>query len=263
MSMTYTPNAKLARPGPADRNWNVPLNANADAIDALAPVGGLCVAPTEVPSATLRVRAAPGRFQRRDGTIGVFAGAPAIALAGGSTTYVYLDDAGQALTSTSGFPATSHVPLAIVVAGASAVADVTDVRVVCATVGSDSRPFLTPAGGVLNDGATFALGSTSGLKIGTSAAQKLGFWNAAPVARPGPYTQAYTSASRSLPAYTPSPASGGFAGIAAGQGGSPYAQAADLNNLQSAYENLRVFSENTTKLLNALINDLKAMGLLG
>jgi hypothetical protein len=263
MSTTYTQNARLAKPGPADRSWNLPLNANADAIDALAPVGGLCVAPTEVPSATLRVQAAPGRFQRRDGTVGVFAGAPAIDLAPNATTYVYLDDAGQALTSTSGFPATSHVPLAVVASGASAVASVTDLRVVCATVGSDSRPFLTPAGGTLNDGATFALGTAAGLKIGTSATQKLGFYNAAPVARPGPYNLSYAVNTRTLSGYTPSPMSGAFSGIASGQGGSPYAQAADLNGLRAAYENLRSFSENTTQLLNALINDLKAMGLLG
>jgi len=263
MSTTYTQNARFAKPGPADRAWNIPLNANADALDALAPVGGLCVAPTEVPSASLRVQAAPGRFQRRDGTVGVFAGAPAIALAAGAANYVYLDDAGQVHTSTSGFPTTSHVPLAIATAGATSVASVVDLRVVCATVGTDSRPFLTPNGGTLNDGAAFALGTGAGLKVGTSASQKLGFWNATPIARPGPYTQGYAASSRGVPAYTPSPSTSAFPGIAAGQGGTPYAQATDLNALRNSYENLRALAEGSAQVLNALINDLKAMGLLG
>ena len=59
------------------------------------------------------------------------------------------------------------------------------------------------------------------------------------------------------------PATAAYAGLASGQAGSPYAQAADLNNLRSAYENLRIFSENTAQVLNALINDLRSMGLLG
>jgi hypothetical protein len=115
----------------------------------------------------------------------------------------------------------------------------------------------------MNDGASFAVGSSSGLKIGTSTSQKLGFWDAAPVIRPGPYSQAYTASSRSLAGYTPTPSTGSFPGLSSGLVGSPYAQVADLNSLRTAYENLRIFSENSTQLLNALINDLKAMGLLG
>ncbi|MDG3005495.1 hypothetical protein [Paludisphaera mucosa] len=263
MATTYTQRAKLARPGPADRNWNVPLNANADALDALAPIGGLCVTPAEIPSSSLRVQVAAGRFQRRDGTVGVFAGTPSLPLAADSTTYIFLTDSGDLIASTSGFLTSSHVPLAIISTGPSNVLGVSDLRVVCATVGSDSRPFLTAAGGSTNDGASFVLGTASGLKIGTAAAQKLGFWNATPIVRPGSYSQAYSASSRTLPAYTPAVASNSFAGIASGQGGATYAQAADLNSLRSAYENLRVFSESSTQLLNALINDLKAMGLLG
>ncbi|WP_165068017.1 hypothetical protein [Paludisphaera rhizosphaerae] len=263
MATTYTQQTRLAKPGPADRDWNVPLNANADAIDALAPVGGLCVATTEVPSASLNVQAAVGRYQRRDGTVGTFAGAPTLALAASTTTYVYLTDAGVLTTSTSSLPATSHVPLAVVVTGASAVTSVTDLRVVCGTVGSDARPFLPTAGGAMADGATIAAGTTTGLKIGTATTQKLGFWNATPVVRPGTYTQTYAANTRTLAAYTSAPASTAYTGLATGQAGTPYAQAADLNSLRSAYENLRVFSENTTQLLNALINDLRAMGLLG
>lgn len=263
MATTYSLRAKFAKPGPAEREWNIPLNANSDALDDLAPIGGLCTTPAERPSTTLRIQVGSGSFQRRDGTVGVFEGATPIILLANSTSYVYLTDSGFLTTSTSGFPATSHVPLAVASTGTSTVDKVTDVRVVCGTVGSDSRPFLTAAGGTLNDGASFVAGSTSGLKIGTSAAQKIGFWNATPITRPGTYSQGYAASSRSLAAYSAAISSTSFVGLSSGQAASPYAQVTDLNGLRVAYENLRVFAENSTQLLNALINDLKAMGLLG
>ncbi len=74
MSTTYTPNAKLGKPAVADRNWNVPLNANADLLDALAPVGGLCVSLAEVPSASLNVQVAAGSYQLQNGTVATYAG---------------------------------------------------------------------------------------------------------------------------------------------------------------------------------------------
>ncbi len=54
-----------------------------------------------------------------------------------------------------------------------------------------------------------------------------------------------------------------FSGIASGQAGQPYAQVADLNNLRSAYENLRQFTESVAQVLNALLNDLRSTGLTG
>ena len=49
MSTTYTASLKLGQPAVADRNWDQVLNANAALLDALAPIGGLCVTPLEVP----------------------------------------------------------------------------------------------------------------------------------------------------------------------------------------------------------------------
>ena len=40
MANTYTPNVQLAMPAAGDRTWNVAVNGNAQALDALAPVGG-------------------------------------------------------------------------------------------------------------------------------------------------------------------------------------------------------------------------------
>ena len=68
------PPTKLGKPAVADRYWDQALDANADLLDALAPVGGLCVTPLELPSASLNVRVAPGCYQKRDGTVGSFAG---------------------------------------------------------------------------------------------------------------------------------------------------------------------------------------------
>ncbi len=263
MSTIYTHNAKLAKPAVADRNWNLPLNANADALDALAPIGGLCVTTAESPSASLIVQAASGRFQKADGTVGAFSGSASTTLPPSLTSVLYLTDAGSLVVSTTGYPATPHVPLATVVTNTTAVVSLTDDRVVCGVAGAGARPFLPLAGGALAEGADVALGVSTGTRIGTAPSQKLGFWNASPVARPGSYVQNYATNGRTLNAYTAAPASTAYSGLASGQAGSPYAAAADLNNLRVAYENLRVSAENTTQVLNALINDLKSMGLLG
>lgn len=263
MSTIYTTNVKLGKPAAADRNWNLPLNSNADVLDALAPVGGLCVTTSEIPSASLNIQAAAGRFQRRDGTVGAFAGSTLTTLPQNQTCSLYLTDAGSLVISTTGYPTTAHVPLATVVTSTTTVVGLTDDRVVCGVAGTDAFPYLPLAGGALADGANVALGSTVGTKIGTATTQMLGFWNATPVARPGSYVQTYTTNTRNLGAYTAAPASTVYTGLASGQAGTPYAQASDLNSLRAAYENLRIFSENTTQVLNALVNDLKAMGLLG
>jgi hypothetical protein len=262
MATLYTNNTKLGKPTVADRNWNVPLSANFDVLDALAPIGGLCVTTAETPSASLNVMLAPGNYQKRDGTVGSFAGVPSLALTSGQTSFLYLTDAGVATISTTGYPATSHVRLATVVSGVSSITSITDDRVVCGVVGTDAKPFLPLAGGTLSDGANLSLGATVGTQIGTSATQKIGFWSATPIARPSPYTQVYTTNTKTLAAYSPIVESTVFTGINNTQSGSPYAQVSDLNNLRGAYENLRLFSENLGQVLNALINDLRAEGLI-
>lgn len=263
MAMTYTNHVKLGKPGVADRHWNVPINANADALDALSPVGGLCVSSLETPSASLVVQVAPGRFQKRDGTIGSFPGALSVALPASETCSLHLTDAADLIVATDGYPASAHVPLATVVTDATTVASVVDDRLVCAVVGVDSRDCLPLGGGTLAEGTVVDVGTITGAKIGAAADRKLGFWGATPVVQPGAYTSSYAITTRDLAAYTPAVASGSYSGIAGGAGGTPYAQAADLNALRSAYENLRSLSENTAQLLNAVVADLKSMGLLG
>lgn len=262
MSTTNTSAIKLNKPGFADRNWHLGLNQNADRLDGQSALGGLCVATAEVPSATLNISVAPGRFRALDGTVAAYAGSSALAVVAGSTTYVYLDASGSLGTSNAGFPATVCVPLAVVAAGASTITAITDSRVQCAVSGSASRLFVPLAGGSLNDGANLTVGTGSGTRIATSATQKLGFWNAPPIPQPGPYVQSYTTADRTISAYAPSVQSAAFAGVDNSQTGTVYAKLADLNALRTSYENLRAFTEDVAQALNALIDDLQAMGLI-
>lgn len=263
MATTYSTNTKLGKPAVADRNWNLALNANVDVLDALAPVGGLCVSTLEVPSASLNVQVAPGSFQKSDGTVQAFAGLASFAMAANQTSVVFLASDGTLSASSSGYPATACVPLATVVTGPATVTSVTDNRVVCSTVGTNALPYLPLAGGALADGAKLVLGTSAGTQIGTSTAQKLGFWNATPVSQPSAYTQIYSTTTKTLAAYAPIVETTSYAGLASGQSSTPYAQVADLNNLRAAYENLRQFAENLAQIVNALVDDLQSTGLIG
>jgi hypothetical protein len=263
MATSYTSNTKLGKPAVADRNWNVALNANADALDALSPVGGLCVTPTEIPSASLNVQVAAGKYQKGDGTVGTFTGAVSLALGASQTSSLYLTGSGALTVSTTGYPTTSHIRLGTVITGSSTISSITDDRVVCAMLGTGTLLYLPLAGGALNDGAKVALGTSMGTQLGTSPGQRLGFWGATPVVQPSAYTQVYTTSTKTLAAYSSIVESTGFTGIVSGQPGTPYAQVSDLNNLRAAHESVRNLAENVAQLLNSLINDLRSSGLVG
>lgn len=89
----------------------------------------------------------------------------------------------------------------------------------------------------------------------------LGFFGATPTNQPGSYSAGWSSASRSAAAYTPqtlgTPFVGGLLDLLSA------ARLADLNTVRNAVENNRVFAEETRKQLNALIDDLKTLGLVG
>jgi hypothetical protein len=174
MANTYTSNVQLAMPATGDRTWNVPVNANAKTLDALAPVGALAVVTTEVPSATLNVHVAAGSYLRQDGTIGTYAGSASLALTVSATNYVYLDltNSGALVANTSGFPTTAHVRLATVVVGASTITSITDARIAFHVLGS------------FVDGANLTVGTVTGTQIGTAATQKLAFFGKTPVVQP-------------------------------------------------------------------------------
>jgi hypothetical protein len=91
----------------------------------------------------------------------------------------------------------------------------------------------------------------------------LGFYNiTTPVAQPAAYTQTYATATRTFSAYTLNDQSAAYTGQDNIQVGSVYAKVADLNTLRTAYETLRAHAENIGKLVNSLIDDGQAVGLL-
>jgi hypothetical protein len=58
----------------------------------------------------------------------------------------------------------------------------------------DFNPVTVGGGITLGDGDNLVLGTTTGTKIGTAVAQKLGFWNATPVVQPASADQAAPAA---------------------------------------------------------------------
>jgi hypothetical protein len=97
----------------------------------------------------------------------------------------------------------------------------------------------------------------------SGTAPRIGFLGAAAAARAAAYTQTYSTAARTMPAYTTDAESGAYTGIATGVGGTPYAQLTDLNSLRVAYENLRANHDAIIQVINSLIDDFQANGLVG
>ena len=129
MATSYTPACKLGKPAVADRNWDVALSANCDQLEALAPIAGLNVSETEIPSASLNVKVAPGVYPNSDGSKATYAGAASQAIAASSTKVLYLDSSGSLTIGTAYPTAAAHIPLATVVTGLTTVASITDDRV--------------------------------------------------------------------------------------------------------------------------------------
>ena len=182
MATTFTANALLMKPATADRNWGVPVNANADFLDGVAAIGLLIVTPTEVPSATLNVRATGGSYVKADGTIGVYPGIASYVLPASSTTYLWLTDSGV-LSASSAFPTTAHVRLAHVVTGPSTVQAVVDERVGSKTCGSGLGFVLK--GGDTMTGTLSVVSATSGAPalVVNPNAQAVGFFGVTPASQ--------------------------------------------------------------------------------
>ena len=83
------------------------------------------------------------------------------------------------------------------------------------------------------------------------------------IATPQTYTQTYSTANRTIGAYTPDAESGAYTGVTNLELGSVYATVADVNALRVAVENLRAFVEDAAQALNAVIDDLQSSGIAG
>lgn len=116
------------------------------------------------------------------------------------------------------------------------------------------------AGITILDAQNIVLDVTTGTKIGTATTQKLGFYNATPIVQPSAYTQTYSTADKTH-------ANSTFATVAetAATNVTPFgyttqAQAdaipVELNDLGDDVTDLK-------QLVNSLIDDLQALGLVG
>jgi hypothetical protein len=144
VATTYTTNAQLQMPATSDRNWDVPINANAQILDGMTAIGGLAVTTTETPSATLQVAVSPGNFINSSGGVVNFSGTSQFVVPPSSTVYLWLSDAGV-LTSGASFPTSIHLRLAQVVSGPTSLTQVVDERIQCSVAGTSSGLVLKAA----------------------------------------------------------------------------------------------------------------------
>jgi hypothetical protein len=181
VTTTYRADTNLRKPGYNDSTWNVPLDLNFDDLDASPLYGGLCCSLTEVPSSSLNVKVAPGRFRKADGTLNTFAGSSSQALTASATNSVYLTDAGVLTVSTAGWPTVFHVPLAVAVCGTGTVTSLTDSRVPLVSCGAGlSTLFLSLSPADSAGVVVVQTGGTNGVQIGSTFTDKVGFWGHAP-----------------------------------------------------------------------------------
>ena len=160
MPTTFSANARLQKPGTSDRQWDLPINANTDALDAMTAIGSLVVTTTETPSTTLQVRIAPGSYAQSEGTVVQFAGQATVPVPASTTVYIWLDSTGAVVTGAA-FPSTSHLRLAHVVTAATAVNQIVDERIQCRLTGS-TPGFVHSAGDTMTGPLTIAAPATSG-----------------------------------------------------------------------------------------------------
>ena len=101
-----------------------------------------------------------------------------------------------------------------------------------------------------------ATDTTTGTKIGTATNQKIGFFNVAPVIQPTAYTQTYATAAKTLTQGTMTDPA------AYGAGANGYSTAAQASAIHAEVIALAANMVTTQKVLNQVIDDLQALGLL-
>lgn len=120
------------------------------------------------------------------------------------------------------------------------------------------------------DGASIIAGSSSGLKIGTATTQKLGFFNATPIVQPSAYTQTYATADKThanptATSLTSNGASGDNTLVDVTTIGvsDPAKVNANFDDVADEVNKLIVDLADAKQLVNSLIDDLQALGLIG
>jgi hypothetical protein len=124
------------------------------------------------------------------------------------------------------------------------------------------------------DGVDFIVGSTNGTKFGTATTQKIGFYNATPIVRPSAYTQTFATADKTMAARTAAALTNNTGGtvsttLAAITAGAAYTQA-DMLAVKNALASLadqvnkqRTDDLDTANVVNSIVDDLQALGLVG
>lgn len=170
------------------------MNDNVIIADAFLGRGAVDFA--EVPSASLNVAVSAFGYRNAAGARASYAGTASFAVDDDATSYLWLTDGGT-LTKGAAWPTgTDVVRLASVVAAGGVVTSVVDAREAFASFGGGGGSYLPLGGGTLTGNLAFAdavnvvVNTTTGTKIGTSASQKLGFWDATPVVQPASADQA-------------------------------------------------------------------------
>jgi len=137
----------------------------------------------------------------------------------------------------------------------------------------------------ISDGKNIVLDTTTGTKIGTATSQKLGFFNATPIVQPSAYTQTYSTADKTHAARTAAALTDSISGsvgttLAAIPDPSDSPATADalrddlvanvlpkirdaLSSIADQVNKLRDDGLDTSQVVNALIDDIQALGLAG
>lgn len=116
---------------------------------------------------------------------------------------------------------------------------------------TSGKTLTMPVGSIITD-------TTTGLKIGTGTTQKIGFYNVTPVVQASAYTQTYSTASKTVPNATASNPPAGGTGATAGA----YDTAANRNAMITSLTNNIADVLALKKVVNALIDDLQAIGII-
>lgn len=107
---------------------------------------------------------------------------------------------------------------------------------------------VTTSGITITD-VNIALGTSTGTQFGTATNQKIGFFGSTPIVKGSAFTQSYATATHTLSSFDP--------GTITGTGVTPtgFANTTDFNNFRDSVQNIK-------QTLNAVIDDLQALGLL-
>jgi hypothetical protein len=161
----------------------------------------------------------------------------------------------------------SEIPAAVAVAEQTLVGRITGGHIVALSTAQVATllagNWLPIDGGTLTGNLTLSThdivtDATTGTKFGTASTQKIGFYGATPIVRGTAFTQTYSTASHTHATVTQLAAPAGGTGTAAGG----YDTSTNRNLAITSINAARTDIANVKQVLNGLIDDLQALGLV-